>query len=997
MLSAESGMEEIDFIPAAESMPVAFEETKTDISMEGGTGPRFRDVDIEDPYVAMENNLYTRLLAAQEHQINSAKVSLDEDMQQIYARFLTDQANNNEAIHAIMIRYSQATNELSNISREVNKAKETAENAVTMTHDVHRKVENTIDVVNKLQTKVNEHLAQHSVDMENTRSDLNARIDGIRDSGRGVFKDVQEVKIELKTVTEAQDEDSTKLDALTAKVQTMSEALGGLVRSEELKDAVFHMEKLTLTVNEEHHHRGRDLTQEMLARVGDVQDQLFDLAAKEDARAWELEQKVLRIEDRVGIGTHVRDKSKADGEPSPIPSDSDSVNMGLRLSEHVTERVSGQPPRSRADILRKEEADQHPGEVVFDSVVAEDEQIGGQHVTGVSDSHLQIAQLQETVLSMVDQVSSIKDALVSSVREMQAVLVGAISGAPGAGGGDSDSEADKRKRAKRRKDERDRKKRKKDSKKASGGAASGGSGGDDSSSSEGEDSSDSSISRGGGRVKDIFKKGRRSSFMGPAERLAKSYPERERALRGLDVETDVLGKSRSLPLTVNTKPTEKDLFFSNISVPSILRFVQNAEFQQQRYNLTIYWGEYMSEEVKSQVENTIKREKRERFRRLYKDLKRVSPDLAIMRSGSQCLTNEEIYDVLKFIALPVTKVELEEHLSYSQYPGKAWDKFGNEENILKNFRMYITYWIQYQKNFDRLLDVLRDDSTKQFFPEYLKTKGGVKGLIDYFLDAAPNPKFAKQVMLKGIPARKLNSDLSWDQFKDLYVDALEEHSARLRTAKDTGKFSENSTVSKVKPPREYMRAVQMSRHAKRSEGVHHMAAEDADAESHPDNALRTAEAGAYADEGVYDDDELDDQLYEDEERMDEAGAETETELATLVASVVVQEEDRNDEWLHYITGPSTGKPVCYEYAAKASCSRGDKCRFSHDPKDIEHWKKMKELGPAVIDGYKRSVQMRQSHGGSQPAPKDTSPGVRAPFRDPRAIKTPQRVGGSQRK
>ena len=57
MLSAESGMEDVDFVPVAESMPAASGESKTNISMEGGTETQFQVVDIKDHFVALENNL----------------------------------------------------------------------------------------------------------------------------------------------------------------------------------------------------------------------------------------------------------------------------------------------------------------------------------------------------------------------------------------------------------------------------------------------------------------------------------------------------------------------------------------------------------------------------------------------------------------------------------------------------------------------------------------------------------------------------------------------------------------------------------------------------------------------------------------------------------------------------------------------------------------------------------------------------------------------------
>ena len=365
---------------------------------------------------------------------------------------------------------------------------------------------------------------------------------------------------------------------------------------------------------------------------------------------------------------------------------------------------------------------------------------------------------------------------------------------------------------------------------------------------------------------------------------------------------------------------------------------------------------------------------------------------------------------MKYIALPVSKKEVTKLLNTSQFPVNSWEKFKSEENIQKDFSGYITSWIQYQKNFDLLLDFLEDRSTKHFLPEYVMPKKGLPSTVDYFLRAAPNKEFAYNVMYKGIPASYLNPKLKWDEFKDLYVEALYKHDRSIRRAMDADRFIKDGNEDKPIPPLGYLRALKASKFAKRTEGVHHMSSEQdavvhdggGDAEYDPDaledNALYESEdahLAAYAtadDAAALDDSDAAPPVDEEDSEKEEA----EVGRPDVVASVTATEEQTKNAWLHHITSPASGKLICYDFAATGKCGR-EKCRFSHEAADIEHWKKLKDMGPAAFEAFKKSYQAEKARRASMPAPKDTSPGVRYPFKDPRSGKVPQRAGVPNRK
>jgi hypothetical protein len=116
-------------------------------------------------------------------------------------------------------------------------------------------------------------------------------------------------------------------------------------------------------------------------------------------------------------------------------------------------------------------------------------------------------------------------------------------------------------------------------------------------------------------------------------------------------------------------------------------------------------------------------------------------------------------------------------LRRSVYPAKWYEYFKEESKIRAEPKLYLHVLIHYFDNFDKLIDLVEDG--KEFFPTFIIGKremsGEATGFVDYFLRGCPNVAFAYLVMKEGIAEHMRTEKLTWDEFKELYMAAIEQY------------------------------------------------------------------------------------------------------------------------------------------------------------------------------------------------------------------------------
>ena len=502
--------------------------------------------------------------------------------------------------------------------------------------------------------------------------------------------------------------------------------------------------------------------------------------------------------------------------------------------------------------------------------------------------------------------------------------------------------------------------------------------------------------RGRSKTRDVFKsrrsKSRRSSLVDSDPEDDESHGTRHYTttsrladvMSRTDAPIDTPYRSGALmPDTweVINKLTEKDLFLAGNppDFHAAVLFIQKVDRKQTSQRTAIKTAGHINEPYLKTLETTIEKNKGNRFASQKDVLRSARSGGKILWKGVQLLTNAKLMEVIIWDIRPKTQYQLEQIMLRSVFPADAWPKFQTEEAIRKDLRGYMYSWIAFVTNFEILLDMLTH--SKRFFPKYLFKKHGNEGLIDQMFKHTPCPKFSYRVLRRGIPEDKRSDSMSWQEFLDAYVTALEKQVKDIDAAQNaTHRFSDN-TDRKCLPPMQYEKRQQYAE--RNSSGNHNMKGiseplQQSDEQEEPD---------VHSDVQDEYDDDVDEGHYRTAEDTDGVQRELADEEEQFQSEIDEDLAPTGDEF-DFLRGLASILPgkvqVCFSYANNGKCAKEEKdgigtCRYSHDPRDVQRFHEAKKAGP---DNYQKrtSVHFGQGKSGSSSAgPSGNSGGIRAPF------------------
>ena len=337
------------------------------------------------------------------------------------------------------------------------------------------------------------------------------------------------------------------------------------------------------------------------------------------------------------------------------------------------------------------------------------------------------------------------------------------------------------------------------------------------------------------------------------------------------------------------------------------------------------------------------------------------------------MSNKALFQVIRYSVMPKSIEQVNDILYQSVWPPRSYKFFQDEANILRKPKNYMYEYIAYKKNFQDMLDLLKPAYEKDLMPRYVMAKANHRSLVGIMLEGTPNSKFAKQIMLRGIPEDKRNESLTWEQFNYHYELALREWVQDLEKSKDAmRRYTVSSEARKMKPPLEVEKEEKRaSRDAGNSslygmDGMPHLMDDSDDEEPWETAASRQGNPEVTGDEyeGGYD------TAPEEETSADEFQEDMKHEEEELLNEV--EEELGEDGWLCAVEGKS-GKRVCWQFAKTGKCGwleKSGKCTFSHEPEDIALWKALNAAGKdGVKSGYKAAhVKFAPTKAGSATSP-----------------------------
>jgi len=375
------------------------------------------------------------------------------------------------------------------------------------------------------------------------------------------------------------------------------------------------------------------------------------------------------------------------------------------------------------------------------------------------------------------------------------------------------------------------------------------------------------------------------------------------------------------------------LSLKKIEIPDLLIFRERFIQLQHRYDQELLITHHLKSRALASVMNTLQREKV--FRKFKKRIRRFD---GILQMDQQLLSNDEVFSVLKYIARPQSKLDMDKWLCQSVWDPDSYELFKRKEYISSHMDDYVQAWSLYEVRFNSLIKMLGYKDAKQYLPVYIMKKGPHKGLVDYYLNGTPNPTFSYALLNAYIRADKQSKIKEFPDFQKSYFDVLLRLRAETKRLEDTSALFQSEKKPSFTPPSERKPLFKKSTSAKRENRVHKVDQGSRlmfDDDNEGDESVQKVSSS-------YDEDPCSTQ----DEDSDEDTAEIEPTTVSSKEETKVNEET-NDSWLATISfGP--GRPyVCFDYAYTNRCPReekGVKCQFSHDPEDIRKWKALKELG-----------------------------------------------------
>jgi hypothetical protein len=293
-----------------------------------------------------------------------------------------------------------------------------------------------------------------------------------------------------------------------------------------------------------------------------------------------------------------------------------------------------------------------------------------------------------------------------------------------------------------------------------------------------------------------------------------------------------------------------------------------------------------------------------------------------------------------------------------------------------------------------LFDLVEDG--KEFFPTFIIGKremsGEATGFVDYFLRGCPNVAFAYLVMKEGIAEHMRTEKLTWDEFKELYMAAIEQYCEEKIVADDANLRFVKDNDNKTLPPLEidYKKKAFERSSARRGEDLNQVTQHqelDPDYDEPEWTELPDEDEGYETSPESEQPPRGDPEKEPGEHKQERHQIESKDDNPLYEMMHDVPEDDFDDETvLLAMASSDKNKFVCFNFANKGVCNyekeKGKKCRYSHDPEDVKRYLALKQMGGVrgIRDAMERSNQQRKTNPtGGTAGLAGRSPGIRPPL------------------
>ncbi len=237
---------------------------------------------------------------------------------------------------------------------------------------------------------------------------------------------------------------------------------------------------------------------------------------------------------------------------------------------------------------------------------------------------------------------------------------------------------------------------------------------------------------------------------------------------------------------------------------SLVRFMDKFERLQQSHDRPIKVLLHIEPTLVTMLQATVER-KKNGFIEIRSRLKSVAGRMLVQ--GKMMVTNEEVWDILKFLVRPTKKTEVEAILNQSVFPSTEYNFFNgqSEEFIQKSFKRYISAWLVYTERFFKMLTTIGHETNLVFFPDSVIRRGKAKGITDYYLAGAPEPEFALRLQNQCIRSGKLKKIRTFEKYVDCYVEGLEKFGDELQASRDIlARLRKGDDSQTSKPPMKFV-------------------------------------------------------------------------------------------------------------------------------------------------------------------------------------------------
>jgi len=131
----------------------------------------------------------------------------------------------------------------------------------------------------------------------------------------------------------------------------------------------------------------------------------------------------------------------------------------------------------------------------------------------------------------------------------------------------------------------------------------------------------------------------------------------------------------------------------------------------------------------------------------------------------------------------------------------SYAKFRNNRSYIQSYiDYYIHAWTDYRERFELLVEILYHEDTREFFPTYIKKKGGSNGLLDYFMNGTPDVQFTRLVSDWYIQTEKWEKEKDFNKCLDMYFKALKKLPGNNKLVEDAVSIFKTEKRSVFAPP-----------------------------------------------------------------------------------------------------------------------------------------------------------------------------------------------------